>query len=47
VLYSNHGTSEVVMRSQFKAWSEYMAGAGAAPAAARGAAAPVPAAAQA
>jgi phenylpropionate dioxygenase-like ring-hydroxylating dioxygenase large terminal subunit len=25
VLYSNKGTSEVVMRSQFKAWSEYMA----------------------
>ena len=24
VLYSNSGTSEVVMRSQFKAWSEYM-----------------------
>ena len=25
VLYSNKGTSEVVMRSQFKAWSEYLA----------------------
>jgi hypothetical protein len=25
VLYSNQGTSEVVMRSQFKAWTEYMA----------------------
>jgi phenylpropionate dioxygenase-like ring-hydroxylating dioxygenase large terminal subunit len=26
VAYSNHGTSEVVMRSQFKAWSKYMQG---------------------
>ena len=25
VTYSNHGTSEAVMRSQFKAWVEYMA----------------------
>ncbi len=25
VLYSNKGTSEVVMRSQFKAWTDYMA----------------------
>jgi phenylpropionate dioxygenase-like ring-hydroxylating dioxygenase large terminal subunit len=24
--YSNHGTSEIVMRNQFKAWVEYMAG---------------------
>ena len=24
VAYSNHGTSEVVMRNQFRAWSEYM-----------------------
>ena len=27
VSYSNKGTSEVVMRSQFKAWSDYMKGA--------------------
>ena len=26
VAYSNHGTSEVVMRSQFQAWSKYMQG---------------------
>jgi glutamine amidotransferase-like uncharacterized protein len=25
VLYSNNGTSEVVMRNQFKAWRNYMA----------------------
>jgi hypothetical protein len=24
VLYSNNGTSEVVMRSQFKAWANYL-----------------------
>ncbi|MEZ5661271.1 MAG: Rieske 2Fe-2S domain-containing protein [Burkholderiaceae bacterium] len=24
VIYSNHGTSEAVMRSQFRAWSQYM-----------------------
>jgi hypothetical protein len=24
VAYSNHGTSEVVMRSQFRAWQQYM-----------------------
>jgi hypothetical protein len=24
VAYSNHGTSEVVMRSQFAAWKRYM-----------------------
>jgi hypothetical protein len=24
VAYSNHGTSEIVMRSQFAAWSRYM-----------------------
>jgi len=34
VIYSNNGTSEAVMRSQFRAWTEYMAGPGAAPAAA-------------
>jgi phenylpropionate dioxygenase-like ring-hydroxylating dioxygenase large terminal subunit len=27
VTYSNHGTSEAVMRNQFKAWSRYMQGA--------------------
>ena len=26
VTYSNHGTSEAVMRNQFKAWSAYMQG---------------------
>ena len=26
VTYSNHGTSEAVMRNQFKAWSSYMQG---------------------
>lgn len=26
VTYSNHGTSEAVMRSQFKAWAQYMQG---------------------
>jgi hypothetical protein len=25
VIYSNNGTSEAVMRSQFRAWAEYMA----------------------
>jgi phenylpropionate dioxygenase-like ring-hydroxylating dioxygenase large terminal subunit len=25
VIYSNHGTSEAVMRNQFRAWSQYMA----------------------
>ena len=29
VIYSNHGTSEAVMRNQFRAWSQYMAGAAA------------------
>ena len=24
VTYSNHGTSEAVMRNQFKAWADYM-----------------------
>jgi hypothetical protein len=24
VTYSNNGTSEVVMRNQFKAWAQYM-----------------------
>ena len=24
VTYSNHGTSEAVMRNQFRAWSKYM-----------------------
>ena len=28
VVYSNHGTSEAVMRNQFQAWSRYMAGEG-------------------
>jgi hypothetical protein len=27
VLYSNNGTSEVVMRNQFKAWRNYMSSA--------------------
>ena len=27
---SNHGTSEVVMRNQFRAWSDYMGADGAA-----------------
>jgi hypothetical protein len=25
VIYSNKGTSEAVMRNQFRAWSQYMA----------------------